>query len=69
MPFKKFCAYTLLGSLFWSFFLAYAGLIAGENWESLKIYFHKFDLAIGITTILGIIWWVRRHFKQLTINY
>lgn len=69
MDFKKFCFYTLLGSLFWSFFLAYAGLIAGENWESLKIYFHKFDLAIGITIILGIIWWVRRHFKQLTINH
>ena len=68
MDFKKFCVYTLLGSLFWSFFLAYAGLIAGENWDRLKVYFHKFDLAIGVIIIVGIVWWVRRHFNQKTIN-
>ncbi len=70
MDFKKFCFYTLLGSLPWSFFLAYAGLIMGENWESLKIYFHKFDLVIGGLIIIGIVWWFWRHLarKQLTIN-
>ncbi len=68
MPFKKFCLYTLLGSLPWSFILAYAGLIAGENWDPLKVYFHKFDAVIGILIILGIIWWVGRHFRQTTIN-
>ncbi len=68
MDFKKFCVYTLAGCLPWSFILAYAGLIAGENWDGLKVYFHKFDLAIGILIILGIIWWVGRHFRQTTIN-
>ena len=68
MDFKKFCFYTLLGSLPWSFFLAYAGLIAGENWDGLKIYFHKFDLLIGAAIILAAVWWMRRYFKQLTIN-
>jgi len=64
MDFKKFCFYTFIGSLPWSFFLTYAGLIMGENWEGLKIYFHKFDLVIGILIILGIIWWIRRHLSQ-----
>jgi len=64
MDFKRFCFYTLLGSLPWSFFLAYIGMKLGENWEGLKIYFHKFDLAIGVIIILGIVWWVRRHFKS-----
>ena len=64
MDFKKFCLYTFLGSLPWSFFLTYAGLIAGENWNELKVYFHKFDLVIGIIIILGAIWWIRRHFLQ-----
>jgi len=68
MDFKKFCLYTFLGSLPWSFFLTYAGLIAGENWDSLKIYFHKFDLVIGGIIIVGVIWWVRRHFKSQPIK-
>ena len=68
MDFKKFCVYTLAGSLPWSFFLAYAGLIAGENWDGLKVYFHKFDLLIGILLVLGIIWWVRRHIRSVQIK-
>lgn len=68
MPFKKFCFYTLLGCLPWSFALTYAGLVAGENWDFLKAYFHKFDLVIGAIIILGIIWWVRRHFNQRAIS-
>ena len=68
MPFKKFCAYTLLGSLPWSFVLAYAGLIAGENWDFLKIYFHKFDLAIAGIILVMAVWWIWRHFNQRTVN-
>ena len=64
MNFKKFCVYTLLGSLLWSFFLAYAGLIAGENWDLLKVYFHKFDIIIGGLIILGAAWWIYRHIKS-----
>jgi len=68
MNFKKFCLYTFLGALLWSYFLAYAGLIMGENWENLKIYFHKFDLVIGILIILGIIWWIKRHLSQSNLR-
>ncbi|MEK7160880.1 MAG: DedA family protein, partial [Patescibacteria group bacterium] len=64
MDFKKFCFYTFLGSFPWSFMLAYAGLIMGENWDGLKIYFHRFDYLIGGLIILGFIWWVGRHFYQ-----
>jgi len=68
MPFKKFCVYTLAGSLPWSFVLAYAGLIAGENWDFLKIYFHKFDLAIAGIILVMAVWWIWRHFNQRTVN-
>lgn len=68
MPFKKFCVYTLLGCLPWSFALAYAGLVAGANWDFLKVYFHKFDLLIGALIILGAIWWVRRHVLSTEIK-
>jgi len=67
MNFKKFCLYTFLGALLWSYFLAYAGLIMGEKWNSLRIYFEKFDFIIIVVVIVGIIWWVKRHFK--TVNH
>ena len=54
MPFGKFCLYTFLGSLPWSFVLAYAGLIMGKNWKGLEVYFRKFDWAIGILGILAL---------------
>lgn len=68
MDFKKFCFYTFVGCLPWSWFLAYFGVIMGENWDGLKVYFHKFDLVIGAIIILGVIWWVRRHFKSQPIK-
>ncbi len=64
MNFKKFCFYTLLGSLPWSLALAYAGLIMGENWAGLKDYFHKFDIVIVAVIILGAAWWILRHFRH-----
>jgi membrane protein DedA with SNARE-associated domain len=64
MDFKKFCFYTFVGCLPWSWLLTYFGLLMGENWDGLKVYFHKFDLVIGVIIILGSFWWVRRHFLQ-----
>jgi len=64
MDFKKFCFYTFVGCLPWSWFLTYFGVLMGENWDQLKVYFHKFDLAIGLLIIIGVAWWVRRHFLQ-----
>ncbi len=65
MNFKKFCFYTLAGSLPWSFVLTYIGILMGENWADLEIYFRKFQWLVGALLILGIIWWIRRHFKGL----
>lgn len=68
MNFGKFCFYTLVGSLFWSWALGYAGLAMGENWNGLKVYFHKFDLLIGAVVMLAASWWIWRHFNQKTIT-
>lgn len=64
MNFKKFCFYTFLGALPWSYFLAYAGLVMGENWQDLKIYFEKFDYIIVTVIVIGIIWWIWRHIRH-----
>jgi len=55
MPFVRFCVYTLIGSFFWSAFLAYVGIFLGENWQGIEVYFRKFDWLILIALIALIV--------------
>ncbi|MDO8593159.1 MAG: DedA family protein [bacterium] len=68
MNFSKFVIYSFLGSLPWSFGLAYIGLKLGNNWDTLGVYFHKFDAAIAIAILVFAVWYVRRHLKNLRLN-
>lgn len=68
MNFTRFVIYTFLGSLPFCFALAYVGKIAGENWDTLGVYFHKFDLLIAVIAALGVIWFIRRHRNISTVN-
>lgn len=52
VDFKKFCAFTLAGSLAWSAFLTYIGVKLGENWSILEPIFRKFDIAIVLLSII-----------------
>lgn len=61
MNFPQFVAYTFLGSLPFCYILAYIGKKMGDNWDTLGVYFHKFDLVIGIIILIGIIWFIKRH--------
>jgi membrane protein DedA with SNARE-associated domain len=61
MNFWQFVVYTFLGSLPFCYLLAYIGKKLGDNWNTLGVYFHKFDIVIGILILAGVIWFVRRH--------
>lgn len=63
MNFSKFAIYTFLGSLPWCFALAYVGKILGENWQSIRVYFHNADIFIIILIVLGIGFFIYRHLK------
>lgn len=52
LNFVKFSILTFFGSLIWSYFLGYLGLILGQNWQIIRPYFRKFDILIVIVTIL-----------------
>ena len=65
MPMAKFLAYTFLGSLIWCWGLAWVGMRLGERWDSLGVYFHRFDAAILALILLGAAWWVWRHLRQM----
>ena len=52
LPLLRFIILTFVGSFIWSLFLAYIGLVLGENWDTLGPYFHRAD-AIIIIAIVG----------------
>jgi len=59
-----FSVWTFIGSVIWSYFLAWIGFKLGANWDSLRVYFHKFDYIIGALIILGLVWYIWRHIKN-----
>lgn len=63
MPFGKFCVYTFLGALPWSFLMTYIGIVMGENWKSIEVYFRRFDWAIIIIVVAFASWWI---YKKIT---
>ena len=52
MSLKKFIAYTFIGSLIWSFILAYVGFFLGNEWTTIFGYTHYLDLAVAAGILL-----------------
>lgn len=65
MAMGRFVIYTFVGSYIWCWGLAWVGLTLGQNWNTLGIYFHRFDAAIGVILLIGVIWYVRRHLNHM----
>jgi membrane protein DedA with SNARE-associated domain len=64
MDFWKFSVYTFAGSFPWCLALAYFGYQLGAHWDSLRPYFHKFDVAIGAVLVIGGAAYLWRHWKH-----
>ena len=63
MNFSRFVIYTIIGSFPWCLGLAYVGMKLGENWDTLGVYFHRFDIVIGILIALGVLYYIWHHLK------
>jgi len=63
MNFPRFLAYSFVGSVPWCYFLAYVGKVLGENWQSIKGYFHGADAVIGVVLLGGFVFWLYHHLK------
>lgn len=68
MNFGRFVLYSFLGSLPWTLLLAYIGQKMGENWENIRGYFRGVDWIILGLIVVGIGWWIARHFKNVKIH-
>lgn len=64
VPLASFLLYTFAGSFLWSAFLAYLGVVLGENWHILESYFRTFDVAIVAAGAAAAAWWIYRHFSR-----
>ncbi len=64
LPLLRFCVLTFIGSFIWSLFLAYIGLVLGNNWHSIGPLFHKFDaviIGLGVLAVGFYIWHKLKH--------
>lgn len=64
MPIGRFTAYTFAGAFIWSFLLAWAGYVLGENWEDLRAWMRPADIPIVIAIVALVVWYVYRHVKR-----
>lgn len=61
----RFNLYTFVGSYIWSLGLAWIGMKLGEHWNTLGVYFHRFDAGIGVILLIAVVWYVRRHLQHM----
>jgi membrane protein DedA with SNARE-associated domain len=67
MDLKKFAIYTFLGSLPWTFALAYIGVQLGPHWEVIKGYFHILDIVVAVG-IIGVLTYIIYKYKKIEKN-
>ena len=56
VPMIRFTVLTFLGSLIWSAFLTWVGVVMGENWNTLGPWVHAMD-GIIVAVALGLGGW------------
>lgn len=62
--YKKFLLSVFFGSFLWSLLLGFVGEKLGENWGSLKSNFHNLDLLVITLIVIGVAFWIYKHFRR-----
>lgn len=61
MNLLKMSTYTVTGAFLWCTFLIFVGQKLGENWNSLKTYFHRADVVVGGVIVFAVIYVLWKH--------
>lgn len=65
MNFKKFVTYTVLGCFIWSVALTWIGVKLGERWDTIGVYFHKFDAVLFVLILIAVFYYINHKLKIL----
>jgi membrane protein DedA with SNARE-associated domain len=66
MNFKKFVFYSFVGSVPWTFMLAYVGYVLGSEWESIKGVFRELDIVVVVAAIAVVAYYAYRMKRNST---
>jgi membrane protein DedA with SNARE-associated domain len=64
VPLVPFLIYAFLGSLPWSWALAYVGMLLGEHWDRVGGVLHSLDVVVVVALAAGAVWFVWRHWPR-----
>jgi membrane protein DedA with SNARE-associated domain len=64
MDFKKFVFYSFVGSVPWTFMLAYIGYYLGPSWRDIESVFRYLDILVVAGAVVLVVWYVRRMRKE-----
>jgi len=64
VPFIPFLAYAFLGSLPWSWVLAYVGMLLGDHWDRVGGVLRSLDVVIVLVLVAGVTWFLWRHWPR-----
>jgi membrane protein DedA with SNARE-associated domain len=68
MNFGKFLTYTFLGSLLWSFILAFAGYKLGQNWPQVGGFLRRYEYVIVAIAVILVALYIYRHVRRSQPN-
>jgi membrane protein DedA with SNARE-associated domain len=57
MPIAKFAAFTFIGSIPWTFALAYGGKALASNWQNVSNYSTPVSIIFALILVVLIVWW------------
>ncbi len=64
MNMPKFIVYTIAGSLIWNYFLAYVGILLGENWEVIIPYLDTIGIAAVVVALIIFVYYLMIRKKE-----
>ena len=64
MPWRKFLVFNFLGAGLWVTVISSAGYLFGRHWQRLEHDIKRFDVAVAIIVVLGLVWLWWRNRRQ-----